>query len=330
MENKIEFSNANVPDNKKEYKPEIQLQSSERMIKEKIEFIHEKYKPEAYFVTQTSGVLLGWIVKEIYKTAWPSEAMPKFFTIDVRGPMGHSNINPDENEDLYNSRKKEYRELAAKIDKEITELKNNKDTIFDRVERLNCLESTKKQWLEMSQDSKVSYNFTKDSPEETWPETQDIKNIVLKIIKKYKIKGNITVIDESHGFGDYLDKDWTILIENYKKYAYDYLGGRRGRFRPGPEGSVSRTLNVACEIIKKAIADCGTDSLVVGMGLEDRDRSYRGPWERTDNNDGVGYRRVQTQEKKEQAKKRIDQSKETGKKIGELIKKELDLKNSPK
>jgi len=301
-------------------KPEAPLDSTENMLKERIKFLHEKYKPEVFFVTQTSSVLLGWTIKEAYKAAWPDEDVPKFFTIDVRNPMhNHKYINKDENKYLYNSRLDEYRKELAGIEAEILEEKQKSDGgfIVGLEHRKNCLLKD----IEMPK-----YDFTRDKPEKSWTETKDIKNKILKIIKKYKINGNIVVVDEANGFGDFLDPDQNILIENYKNYCNKIIsrGPRRGRSNPGPDYFASRSLNIACDIIKDAMVDCGYDSLVLGMGLDDRDRTYQGPWKRTSNNDEGGYRRVQTPEEIEQAKKRIKYSKKTGEKIGKLIKKELE------
>ena len=67
-----------------------------------IEQLHELYKPEVIFLTQTGSTLYGWAIKEIYKEAWPEENVPKILTINVNpmkyrnGSSGESDANPDE------------------------------------------------------------------------------------------------------------------------------------------------------------------------------------------------------------------------------------------
>jgi len=52
-----------------------------------VEKLHEgKYK--AVFLTQTSSIPWGFVVKEAYKTKYPNEKAPAFLTIDVKGIRG--------------------------------------------------------------------------------------------------------------------------------------------------------------------------------------------------------------------------------------------------
>ncbi len=55
-----------------------------KFMRERLKQMHDKYHPQAIFVTQTSATLYGWTIKELWKKAWPNEKVPKVFTIDVR------------------------------------------------------------------------------------------------------------------------------------------------------------------------------------------------------------------------------------------------------
>lgn len=49
--------------------------------KDVIKGLHD-YHPEAIFLTQTKGVLIGWAIRETWKEIWPNEKLPKFFTVN--------------------------------------------------------------------------------------------------------------------------------------------------------------------------------------------------------------------------------------------------------
>ncbi len=51
-------------------------------IQEKIETLHNKYNPQVIFLTMSSSILFGWVIREAWKVAWPNEDVPIFFTID--------------------------------------------------------------------------------------------------------------------------------------------------------------------------------------------------------------------------------------------------------
>lgn len=53
-------------------------------IKKRIQELHDSYHPQAIFMTQTSAPLFGWMIKEMYKTAWTDEKVPTIFTLNVR------------------------------------------------------------------------------------------------------------------------------------------------------------------------------------------------------------------------------------------------------
>ena len=61
---------------------DLDPEKAKKIIKE----LHDKYHPEAIFVTQTGATLYGWAIREIYKEAWQNERVPKIFTIDIH-PM---------------------------------------------------------------------------------------------------------------------------------------------------------------------------------------------------------------------------------------------------
>ncbi len=71
-----------------------------KVAKRRIKELHDKYHPEAIFMTQTGSTLYGWAIKEIYKEAWPEEKIPKILTIDIHPlklrPRGSHKDKPTE------------------------------------------------------------------------------------------------------------------------------------------------------------------------------------------------------------------------------------------
>lgn len=139
-------------------------------IKHVVKELHDKYKPEAIFLTISSGLLFGWAIKEMWETTWPGEDIPKFLTIDVH------NIHHNKTVGKSSARNKHWKETTG-LDtrkhphKQIYECKNLEDYYKDLHIKLKKVKGIE----------------------------QKSKDKVLDKLKKYHITGNIAVVDEYRG-----------------------------------------------------------------------------------------------------------------------------------
>jgi len=70
------------------------LKNWEEGLRKNLLGLHDKYHPEAVFVTQTSGTNYGWMIRKLWKTAWPEEKALKVFTINVK-PIRYTKNYPE-------------------------------------------------------------------------------------------------------------------------------------------------------------------------------------------------------------------------------------------
>ena len=69
----------------------LQKRNLNKSLERRIRDLHDNFKPDAVFMTQTSATLFGWTIKEAWKKAWPDERPPKILTIDP-----HFLVSPNE------------------------------------------------------------------------------------------------------------------------------------------------------------------------------------------------------------------------------------------
>jgi len=295
---------------KKEYNKEV--------LKERIRELHDKYHPEAIFMTQTSSTLYGWAIKEAWKEAWPEEKVPRILTINTKPIEKHEGEKIRRDSPIYNQalkRAKNLRNLEfARLDMTYEMMINDKMVSEEEAERLK--EESKQKY-----DTDLRYGLTSRLLNPNWKEFNDLKKDIQSKLLSYNIKGNIALIDENWGFAGNIEtaknlgkgtlkehddklKDINVFEPNdYERYSRE-----------------SRTLGIAFPIAKRAVEELGYDSKVVTMGLGTTDRSKEGPWTREGLDDPTNYRRARTKSEKEKARNRIEEYKILGKDMGREIK----------
>lgn len=101
-------------------------------LKEVIKDLHDKYKPRAIFMTQTSSTLYGWAIKEAWKEAYPNEKTPTILTINT-APIQASYVHLEDKQF-----KKEEEKLAKqRVDEALPEFKDIKDEVEKKLKRHN-------------------------------------------------------------------------------------------------------------------------------------------------------------------------------------------------
>lgn len=76
-------------------------------IKKQVKYLHDNYHPQIFFLTQTSAPVFGYMIREIYRTAWPDEAIPKMLTINVKA-MRKSKHSPTWEEGLNGTKRRDF------------------------------------------------------------------------------------------------------------------------------------------------------------------------------------------------------------------------------
>jgi hypothetical protein len=306
-----------------------------------IKELHDKYKPEAIFMTQTSATLAGWAIKEAWKKAWPEEKVPKIFTINTRGVCEDSNQFSKDNpnyEQIMELEKKLRKGVEQERSERIESLKKEinkpvygefglKQQNKDKTE-LENLEKSHKEHL--NKDYQIlSDVFNVQFANEYAPEFKKLKYGVADKLKKFRIKGNIAIVDENAGYRKALSNGFLPL--NWREESENV-------YEPQP-GTIydrnSLSLGIAKQVLDSAKKDLGLNSKTVVLGLDpsgdSAGRLWGGPWERhdsTENKDISKYYRVKSKSDKEFAKKRIEEFKKIGRENGELIRLEIDRKNN--
>jgi len=237
------------------------------LLKERIKELHDKYHPEAIFMTQTSSILYGYELKELWKKAWPNEEQPKFLTINTMP------LNRHEGEQIGEESKK-YQGLYYRLE------------------------------------------FGLANP--NWPEYKSLEKNVKVKLAMYNVQGNIAIIDECQGF-----------LGQVSNSRLEQAGGGRPVFEPDAERCNydigSRTLGAAKIVVEDAMRDLHKKGKVVVLGLG-YNRATLGPFYRTQEerlSGRGGYERIKggTEDSKK-VKKRIEEFKRIGRKIGEEIREE--------
>jgi hypothetical protein len=103
------------PNNKEFEEP---LNKVELNVKKVIQELHDNYHPVIYFLTTTSAVGAGYTIREIYRTAYPDERMPKMLFIDP-SKAGELEKRGDNSLTINLSKETENKLLKYKEDKNI-------------------------------------------------------------------------------------------------------------------------------------------------------------------------------------------------------------------
>ncbi|MEK7653593.1 MAG: hypothetical protein AAB358_03890 [Patescibacteria group bacterium] len=223
----IESSNSNeLPqgehDKENESAYENSVEHVDKRLKKLIEELHDRYHPEAIFMTQTSATLLGWSIKEAWKNAWPNEKVPIILTINV-----------NEIKDKYNHRILSENDPGYEFIKNRRHLSTRGFNPEQSLERINAIQKMidnnqlaseglieqakwaiqieKEKLIDMENikngSSYINYGgmgspsgFSLQLANENWPEFIKLKKSLIKKIEHYGINGNIAVVDENAGY----------------------------------------------------------------------------------------------------------------------------------
>lgn len=265
-------------------------------MRERLVEMHDKYHPQAIFVTQTSATLYGWTIKELWKKVWPNEKVPKIFTINIKpiieNHLGEKLTGKEDGFKEYISHLESFAETVRK---------GELSSLYDEVEFRNltgpeCWKRfpTNYDKVRAVLDQVRSPTYTVHSAihqviNPNWSEFKNAKRKIEENLKKYHISGNVCVVDEGPvDFNEYLSTGKTLSI-------------------------AEKVLN---KVVKKKIG-------VIGLS-RGHDTSFKkaknGPWRRDEDNEkhrSVNYRRVNTPEERKKAQEMIEIYKQFGRELGE-------------
>ncbi len=299
---------------------------SEREIAKRIKLLHDKYRPEAIFMTQTSAVSYGWMIKEIWKIAWPKENIPKILTIDTHPILNHSG-EPIESENIL-ARKTYDKFMGRNIDffenPEMGPYFNGSE--FEREEVLKKLrkdgqDAIKELKLRERKENPVydhdlwGYQIANPS----WPEFQKLEKGVEKKISQYKITGNIAIIDEAMG---------TNTQKSFWDSSEPMFESEQGKLYGTTRNSVkmSPTLGIARQIILTSVKNLGLKSKVatLGLGGDPSCQGHYGPFEKIKEKTPEGKTnywgiKLKNRKERELTKEAIPYYQEFGREVGKEI-----------
>jgi hypothetical protein len=310
--------------------------------------LHERYKPEIIFMTQTSATLLGWSIKEVWKKVWPSEKAPIILTINTR-----------EIQDKYGEKRLSKGDPSYDTLEEVEKRKHE-----NRIEELEYLRGVLKEGvyddsgqkkkenaeagIKFIEDQEKAYadknfsiaygdmispsGFSLQLSNEDWPEFINLKELIKNKLQPYGITGNIAIVDENAGFQE-AAKGFMAWDRTQRKNVYE---PKRGEMYDRN----SQTLGIAKQAIEAAVKEMGIESKVVVAGYDPSGdaagRKSGGPWTRY--SEGWGgwkdsqrlpngkYRKVKTHsEEGKIAKKSIADFKQIGRDTGDALSEELNI-----
>ena len=232
--------------------------------------LHDQYRPQAIFMTQTSSVAFGYAIKELWRKAWPDEKQPAFLTIDVRPVMNDKEQNQEISEGT--EAHKRWQEIdRANRSRELSFYENiltgvTRDSQAFR-EYKKIVDDLKSGGI-MGQRYGPDYLLINNNPRTF----RKIKDEVKSKLSSHHISGNIAIVDENHGFRGRggpslgrMDRDETPIFEPdpvNKNYTVS-----------------SNTLGTAKPLVEEAQKELGISSKVIVLGLG-YERQYHGPWHR--------------------------------------------------
>jgi len=187
--------------------------------------LHDKYHPEVIFVTQTSGILKGYSLKEAWKKTWPNEKPPKFLTLNIR-PVSHSISGREIPEGT-----PEYRAaqniLAGNIDYNNRGIQNYEEMINSETNSWNSqLDKLKKERESVVQKRKSIKNHLPELQWELKHKSKSIRSKIKSIEKNKKIaieqlEGQINSCKQSNERNKALYSKPTFNSELYNHMIFD-------------------------------------------------------------------------------------------------------------
>lgn|GEM_PF-5291737 len=282
----------------------------EKNMKDNIKKLHDQYHPKIIFMTQTSSILVGYGLKELWKQAWPEEEPPKFLTIDANDVNVHdidaeykSGVAMREGDGKYERWKRAFTNRLARLEKEVEEpyCPNKEEKIAEIQKIKNDFDNKQFSYYDFLVEKQIMNT-----------ESVEFKNLQEKIknkLSKFYKGGNVAVIDECGGF--------------YGGSGDGHIDFNKPEFEPkegmGYWGERQQTLATSKKIIEKVLDDLKEKAKVIPLGLTDDVRIKGGPWRRGENR---SVRRVNTEEERREAMLKIKAFEEVGRKVGQEIREE--------
>jgi len=282
----------------------------EKNMKDNIKKLHDQYHPKIIFMTQTSSILVGYGLKEIWKEAWSEEEFPKFLTIDANEVNVHdidaeykSGIAMREGDGEYERWKKAFTNRLARLEKEVEKPNcSNEEEKRDEIKKIkNDFDKKQFSYYDFLVEKQVMNT-------ESWQFKALQEKVKNKLSKFYK-EGNVAVIDECGGFYGCNDNGYI----DFNKPEFEPKEGK------GYHSERQQTLATSKKIIEKALEDLKVKAKVIPLGLTDDIRIKGGPWRRGENR---SVRRVNTEEERREAMLKIKAFEEVGRKVGQEIREE--------